>query len=427
MTADQIAEIIQPRVQQLKNISRPFGLPSEVSRKKIESGTVTLRDKTTAKLEGVEKPVVLAISKRLDIDEVEAFTLMRSFYFNEGIPSHTGELGSDGIFIGELVDAITPFYYSERIHVVRVLMALFQGNSSGAGPVNEIAVELLPKIIPDGKQFARSVIDDYLGKLSAHLPNALRSDVKKATQWAKQNVKEQLVLLELLFWIMWSYASCDGPLVVKIYETAYETNLGSHQANSTLLLDDEGAQLGRDCAALWMLITIEVLELERVANPNDIQVSADPKDKEIYWSSPDSLQRIHQLVTSCPDSQFACTYAAWAFFLTRLVSVCSSLKELPSSYTPFFEKIVPPLDRSYVKGREPAHVEMAKSALAPEAGLFALLLTLLTSSPFFVTSLSFKTGSSVTDPNAVAYRSVMKGETNLMQAKFISDRSSQGL
>jgi nuclear pore complex protein Nup188 len=42
---------------------------------------------------------------------------------------------------------------------------------------------------------------------------------------------------------MWSSVPHQGPIVTKIYETAYETNVGSVQHNATLLLDDEGARL----------------------------------------------------------------------------------------------------------------------------------------------------------------------------------------
>lgn len=407
-TVEQITEYLRPRVPQLSSVSRPFGKPNDASKKKIDSGSVKLRDGVTIRLEDADKQFVFAITKRFNIDEVEALILLRSFLYNEGLPDSAAGAGTTTI-VEELLDAITPFYYSERLYALRVLIPLFRANAGGAEPVSTVAADMLPEIIPDGKAFATSLIAEYVSKTKARLPPGFDTDPKKAVLWAKQNMKEQLVILEVLFWTMWDYASCDGPLVAHIYETAYDTNLGSAQENSTLLLDEEGAQLQQDSAALWILITIEVLELERVADPEGIEISEDPQDKEIYWSSPDSLQRIHEIVMSHVDSQFACQYIAWAFVLSRLVEVCTNLKELPTAYRNFFETIVPPMDRSYSRGREPTHVLMSRAALSPEAGLFPLMLTLLTNSPVFVTSTAWKTGSSVTDPNAVAYRSVFKG------------------
>ncbi len=70
--------------------------------------------------------------------------------------------------------------------------------------------------------------------------------------------QEQLVLLEVLFWAMWGFVPCSGSLVVAIFNTAYAMNLGSIQANNT----HESRRSIEDCAAIWILITVEILELE---------------------------------------------------------------------------------------------------------------------------------------------------------------------
>ena len=58
----------------------------------------------------------------------------------------------------------------------------------------------------------------------------------------------------------------------------------------TLLLDDEGAQILQDSTALWILITIEVLELERIAKPDGVEISSSPQNRSFYVSSPKSLK-----------------------------------------------------------------------------------------------------------------------------------------
>jgi len=228
-------------------------------------------------------------------------------------------------------------------------------------------------------------------------------------------------MLEVLFWTMWGYVPCDGPLVVQIFEAAYDTNLGSSQQNGMLLLDEESVQLQQDSAAFWILITIEVLELETVAEPGSVEISANPTRRDIYTSSPDSLKRIHELVTSHGDSQHACTYLAWAFVVSRLSSTVADLEEIPDTYRPFFELLLPNLTRSYSKDREPTHVLMSRTCLEPDVGLFKLILTLLTNSPLFVTAVAWKTGSTVTDPNAIAFRSVVKGVQCDFQPRLSTD------
>ena len=101
----------------------------------------------------------------------------------------------------ELVDAISAFYFSERLHTFRVLIPLFRAKENSEDFLYPVAFEFLPKIIPDGPKFAQSVIDEYLRKTKEKLPENL-NDPKAATLWVKQMLKEQLVLLEVLFWTM---------------------------------------------------------------------------------------------------------------------------------------------------------------------------------------------------------------------------------
>ena len=405
---DQLAELLKPRVSQLKNFTEPYGKPSDASKKKVESGSVTLPDGVVLRVEGLQKEFVYAISKRFDIDEVQSLVFLRAFFYNEGFPD-TVSASEDAAMVKELVDAITPFYYSERLYFLRTLIPLFRAVQSTADPVYELADAVVPKIVQDGTAFAQALIAEYSRKTHAQVPQSAQDDPRQAALWAKQNAKEQLVILEVLFWTMWGHASCSGPLVAQIYETAYQTQLGSQQQNSTFLLDEESAQILQDSAAMWILITVEVLELERSAEPDAFEISANPTDKDIYWNSPEHLKRIHQTVISQGSSNYACTYIAWTCVLSRLSKVALSLKELPSIYKSFFDSLIPETSGMYTKDAQQACTLMTNLGLSSDAGLFRLMSTLLTTSPLFVTSAAWRTGSTVTDPNAVAYRSVMKG------------------
>lgn len=400
-TPQQVLEYLTPRLEQIRAIVDPFGKPSDASRKQIDSGSITLRDGVVCQVEDHDKESVFAISAKFQIDQVQALILLRSFFYNQGLPSHIGD-DADSM-VDEVVEAITPFYFSERLHVLRIIIPILRALDEPPDPIHPLATDILPKLLPDPRNFVESLVKEYVHKTHEKLPATLDSDPKTASRWAKQNSKEQLVMLEVLFGAMWSYVSRDGPLLVQIFEAAYSTRLGSIQKNSTLLLDEEGSQLQQDSAALWILITIEVLELETIAEGSDIEISDNPDDKDMYTSSPESLMRIHELVTTHGNPQYACTYLAWTFVLSRLVTNAKNLREIPNSYRPFFDAIIPP------HSRDPIHVLMSKTCLSPDVGLFDLILMLLTKSPLFVTAAAFKTGSSVTDPNVMAYRCVLKG------------------
>ena len=407
VSPQKIQEYLTPRQGPLSSVKETFGKPLDASKKKVESGSVTLPDGVVLCVEEGDKEFIFAVSSRFQIDEIQAFILLRSFLYNQGMPP-ISDTTSTSSMAAELVDAISAFYFSERLHTFRVLIPLFRAKENSEDLLYPVALEFLPKIIPDGPKFAQSVIDEYLRKMKEKLPEKL-NDPKAATLWAKQTMKEQLVLLEVLFWTMWGYVPCSGPLLESIFSAAYITALGTSQTNNTLLLDEESIQLTHDCAAIWILITVEVLELESLGEPDTIEFSNTPSRPDVYHASPESLKGLHDLITANTSSQYSCTYLAWTYVVSRLSAKAAETPEIPASFQSFFDYINPPLTRSYTNDRESIHLQMVKTCLDPDVGLFNLMQTLLTRSPLFVTAVAWKTGSSITDPNAIAYRSVLKG------------------
>ena len=408
VNAQKIKEYLTPRQGPLSSVKETFGKPLDASKKKVESGSVTLPDGVVLRVEDGDKEFIFAVSSRFQIDEIQAFIMLRSFLYNQGMPP-ISDTTSTSNMAAELVDAISAFYLSERLHTYRVLIPLFRANENSEDLLYPVALEFLPKTIPDGPKFAQLLIDEYLRKTKEKLPEKLNEDPRAATLWAKQTMKEQLVLLEVLFWTMWGYVPCSGPLLESIFSAAYSTALGTSQTNTTLLLDEESVQLSQDCAAIWILITVEVLELESLGEPDTIELSDTPSRSDVYHASPASLTRLHDLVITNTGSQYSCTYLAWTYVISRLSAKAAETPSIPASFKPFFDHINPPTTRSYVNDRESIHLQMVKTCLDPDVGLFALMHTLLTCSPLFVTAVAWKTGSSITDPNAIAYRSVLKG------------------
>ncbi|KAH9482136.1 Nucleoporin nup184 [Psilocybe cubensis] len=406
----KLKEYLKPRHLQFSNVKDPFGKPSAESKKAVDSGSVTLPDGVVLRVENADKRFVYAISSKFNIDEIQALIMLRSYVYNEGMPASDDD--SEDQMIEQLVEAIGPFYHAERIHLLRTLIPLFRAKENENDALHEVAVYFLPKVVQDGPKFALSLVAQYLEKTKAELPEQFNQEPRSATAWAKQNLREQLVLLEVLFWTMWAYVSCSGPLVVSIFEAAYGTTLGSEQSNSTLLLDEESRQLQDDCAAMWILITIEILELEMIGGDEPvIELSEKPTRTDVYWTSIDSVKRLHNIVSSNTDSRYSCTYLAWTYALARIEEAAFRIINIPEPWRALLAEINPPMHtgRTYVKDWERTWVTMSKTCVQPEVGLLGLLKSLLTKSPLFVTSVAWKTGSSVTDPNAIAYRSVLKG------------------
>ncbi|KAJ3754453.1 hypothetical protein EV360DRAFT_86826 [Lentinula raphanica] len=195
------------------------------SRQKVNSGSVTLADGAVLRIE--DPDFVFAVDKGFQIDEV-SLILIRSFLNNEGLLADPVDDPDNECIVQELVEAITPFYYLERLSLLH------------------------------GKSFMNSLLSEYERKAKEHLPENISSDPKKCSRWAKQNSKEQFVILEVLFRALWGSVACDGTTVEKVLTTAYNLDLGTEQENATFLLNEEGMQLQQDKTTNWIVLTIEV-------------------------------------------------------------------------------------------------------------------------------------------------------------------------
>ena len=57
----------------------------DASREKVESGSVTLPDGVVLRVEG-DKEFIFAVSSRFKIDEIQAFIILCSSLYNQGMP-----------------------------------------------------------------------------------------------------------------------------------------------------------------------------------------------------------------------------------------------------------------------------------------------------------------------------------------------------
>ncbi|KIY52286.1 hypothetical protein FISHEDRAFT_69977 [Fistulina hepatica ATCC 64428] len=405
---EEVKGYLTSRLDQLRQISKPFGKPSDASRKKVQSGAITLADGGVVDIAALDRDIVLALSARFQIDEVQALIVMRSFLYNE-LPSSKHSL-SDTPSVDEWCTHITPYYYAERLHLYRVVVDLFRAlqkeNMGQKDFVVDLAREFIPQVMPDGPKFVETILRECSRKCEAPIPSSMVEKSELSSTWAKQNVNEQLALLELLLWIMWDDVPSSGPMVLKIFETAYATDFGGSQRNETHLLNEEGRQAREDMTALWILITVEVLQLEELYTQG-IDMTAPPTESSLYTSSPDVLSKIHGLIMSHSDRKYVCTYLAWAYVLSRLETATTSLKEVPQRYAMFFLTLSS--NALLQKDREPIHKQMVHACLHPDAALLPNLLSMLTNTTVFMTSKAWRTGSALTESNVDAFRAIIKG------------------
>ncbi|KAF8520761.1 nucleoporin subcomplex protein binding to Pom34-domain-containing protein [Hysterangium stoloniferum] len=397
---EDVAKYVRTRNSKLAHCIEPFGTPSKASRTKVESGKLTLDSGLTVQVPTESHEVVWAISNLLDLDEVDAFILWKSFLRNCGLPDNTR---SDE----EVPEQFITFYFEERLAMLRCIIPLLRASSDTAATIHDLAKEIFFKIVPKPREFALALSKQYLRRTKQPLPEKVMRDPRTAANYAKQSVREQVVLLEVLFWALSDCSLHDGSLTDEIYKIGYATDLGTLQQNSSLLLDEEGTRLVNDMESLWRIILIELLQVDQLLIRDCAETTT---DSTLLVSFPEYLTRTQDLIFSYITPRHGCILLAWACVLAHL-------SDLDVTERTAFAPIVLTAAERFR--------QLSAYILQPEFKLFQHIESTLLTSPLFVTPVALSTASAITYPNSPDYRFVYKtlvmGLCQLVQIEFIPD------
>lgn len=382
---DEVAKYVRQRNSRLKDCVDPFGTPSPASRSKVDSGSITLESGVKVQVPAESREVVWSISRILGLDEIDAFVLWKTFLRNRGLPS-TVDTPTDE----EILDHFIPFYFEERLSILRCIIPLLRAHDDPQSSIYELSKDNLTRIMPKPRQFALTFTTQYLRRTKQSLPESIMRDPRTASRYAKQSVKEQLVMLEVLFWIVSEFNLHDGPFSQEVFKAGYETDLGTHQENSSLLLDQEGVQLLRDMENLWTLVLVELLQVDHLLTRDPTETTA---DTTLIIASPEHLMSIQDLVHSSATPRYGCILLAWACVLAHLADF--DPKERRD-----YENISPAAQERFR--------QISTYILQPDFNFFQHINATLTTSPLFVTSAALSTGSPITYPNTAEFRFIYK-------------------
>lgn len=423
---DLLRTSLRLRLPKLKNCQDPFPKPSVSSSAAIRKGETKLADGVTVTVETYQQDLVNKISEKFAIDEVEAFILLRSFLYNEQyeyIPSPNGEGSSTGTDLEvTLLESIAEFYFDERLYILRLFIPLFRAQADDQHPYHDLATEILHDAAPDKANLVSSLVSEYVRRTKQEIPSKIPhtgSSFAARSALAKQNLREQTCIMEIIFWATYNMR-CSGSLIAEFYEATYSTSLGASQRNGDLLIDSEASQLLTDLQSLVVVTATQILSVELLYERDmDLEVVSLPRNG--YFAQPDALVRVHNLVYSSPSQpRFSPMILAWACVIRRIALAAES-GEYPEEYTQLMDLLVP--DRS---ARDAVWQEFTRVVLHPDLNLFGTLQQLLTS-PLLDTQVAARVGSSVTCPNDVVIRAIIKGKCRLEFKAAVSNVSSQAL
>lgn len=405
---DVVHKSFKVRMPHLKKCYDPFPKPSATSKAAVGKDTIKLADGVDVKVEPYQKDLSIKLSEKLGLDEVEAFTFLRSFLYNEQYtytPSPNGEGSSNGSdHEAALINAVADFYFDERLFILRTFISLYRSHTSEDDPYYHVASEVLGEAAPDPTVFVSAIIAEYVRRSKQEVPSTIphtNSSLALRSALAKNIIREELCMIELVFWATYNLR-CSGALVATIYEAFYSTSLGALQRNENLLIDSEASQLLADLQSIVVVTAVQVLSVELLYEKGiDLEVVSLPRDG--YFAQPHELLKIHKLIYSTPTQpRFSPIVLAWACIIRRL-ALATDESEYPEEYSPLMEYLVP--DRST---KDSVWQEFTGVVLNPAMDLFGTLHALL-SSPLLDTQIAAKLGSSITNPNDNVVRAIIKG------------------
>ncbi|KAG9017670.1 hypothetical protein FRB90_000315 [Tulasnella sp. 427] len=407
---------LQHRSSLLKQCYEPFPRPSDQSRKSVQSGKVTLRDGAVLEVVDEDKEIAFEISKALNLDEVEALTLLRLFLYSEDIPP--AQLSDSS----RLIDAISDFYYDERLYLIRTVGDLLRVKASAGDNYNTIATEFVQTQFPDQNVFIEKLLQSLAARMTDPVPEYIPKDVKSAAKWAKQNLKEQLCLLEVIFWSAISQTT-NGNFVLQFFQAARQLGLGRNQRWEELLMDEECGQLLNDLEVLFGVTAVQLLELDKLLD-EELDLELAVKRQRGFLASPKDVEAIHTAVSELPDDQqYAPLILSWGYVVSRIARLPRD--EIPQQFEDFYGVLNPPPARKarFVAGG-PLGVAEGVLNRAFELGVFGALRR-YTNSPLLSTALAAAVASKLTEPNNAQFRYIIKGILmailDSVQVEYITD------
>lgn len=300
----------------------------------------------------------------------------------------------------ELLRHFQAFLFRERLALILLVSSLFRASADEGDDYHEVASAIVADLLatPEGQPFfAETLFRQFIGLAQDEVPREIlkTGSDDEAVLWAKQSLREQLALLEIVFLVLYS-SPADADIAEGILLASHASGYGAAQGNRRLVQDDESALLLANIRNLLILISVEILDLETALSASfPASLLLGPQGS--LRASPTTLLSLHSFFASSRDVP-PTVLLAWSFLLSRLTDAVAA--QTPEPFIPFAQTVLPG-----VKG-SPAYESSVSRAL--QEGLFAELSTMMRSSLFV--DLDTRLGGVAADQNSLGYRSVLKGQ-----------------
>ncbi|KDN48210.1 hypothetical protein K437DRAFT_255640 [Tilletiaria anomala UBC 951] len=350
----------------------------------------------------------------------------------------------------EFYDAFTVFYFGERISLLQCISALLRIADDVEHENQESARSIVQMLAPatlssPDKSFGLNCLQHLQHNLiDAEMPASVRENVRYATFWAVQGLRQQTELLDTIFLLCHTHTSPTAEFALGVLHIIHGTNFGKRQGNSGFYAGKEAQGLLKAVSSLLCLISVESIGVERLldgetclrkllpsnAGPSTMATGkSQPGSGAAHLAaSPELLNEALNIIEALRfDVLWGPVLVAWALLLNRIDAAFENLQASDVPHTPGTAGIPAHLHALHaivdIGAQGPAiWTKLANLAFSPPMQLNKTMADVLAC----LSDASIK--SFVASPSHLAYRtafkSILLSETELVKPEFIQDHEA---
>ncbi|KAI8971067.1 nucleoporin subcomplex protein binding to Pom34-domain-containing protein [Pilobolus umbonatus] len=312
-STDLFQTVVEERREQLCQGLDSFKKPATQDRSKLSSSSVTVSGKTL-KLNQQDRDLICRVSDITGINELQC-SLLWDTYKHEH--PELGDQLKDELLCEnvELMLNFITFYMEERLLLLECIASLERISLDSQHPYAAIAVDFMGKLKKDsreGRSFAERLFAQYAQLTRSSVYSQTHAFTAWPLFWAKQNLKEQKGLLEIL--LLFSLTKPFKPeFVLNIIQELESDSFGTLQT-SGYLLDKEGIVIRESVTSLCILLSVNIV----VPPGLTIESTLDPSSlNDNLLDTPNMICRINQLALFMgTKNEHSVFLLAWSYFLT---------------------------------------------------------------------------------------------------------------
>ncbi|KAI9488711.1 nucleoporin subcomplex protein binding to Pom34-domain-containing protein [Zychaea mexicana] len=310
-SVDRLQTLIAEKTKNLSLGLDAYGVPSSQSRSKITQ-SVSM-DGKTIKLDPSEKELIIQATDFLHLNELACVSVWTAYKQQQ--QQQQPKL-DDAIQREHTLVRLTEFYNEDRIALLQCIASLLRiAGGQDDHVFVSIAQDTVKQIVND--EFAERLLKQLKERVRAPIPSQHNTSTWQANEWAKQNLREQRGLLEVLL-LIYYFKPCPPKYALALLQEFEASSFGQQQAFGHVL-DNDGMYLRDQVSHLGVLLSVESLNLDSFQSSPAAATTTTIRGEHSLYTKPDIVYKMCNVVAYLGEQpEHSVFLLAWSFVLNKI-------------------------------------------------------------------------------------------------------------